>query len=61
MMTSVRLRTRRGVFETRKTNTESKKIIEVKNQFEIIETFKNQLDPKYFLGIASLKFNLGKH
>ena len=52
MMTSVRLRTRRGVFETRKANTESKKVIEVKNQFEIIETFKNQLDPKYFLGIA---------
>ena len=52
MMTSVRLRTRRGVFETRKANTESKKVIEVKNQFEIIESIKNQLDPKYFLGIA---------
>ena len=52
MMTSVRLRTRRGVFETRKTNTESKEVIKTKNQFEIIETFKNQLDPKYFLGIA---------
>ena len=52
MMTSVRLRTRRGVFETRKTNTESKKIIEVKNQFENTKSFKNQLDPKYFLGIA---------
>ena len=37
MMTSVRLRTSRGVFETRKTNTESKKVIEVKNQFEIIK------------------------
>ena len=52
MMTSVRLRTRRGVFETRKTNTESKKVIKKKNKFEIIESFKKQLDPKYFLGIA---------
>ena len=44
MMTSVRLRTRRGVFETRKTNTESKKVIKKKNKFEIIESFKKQLD-----------------
>ena len=36
MMTSVRLRTRRGVFETRKTNTESKEVIKTKNQFEIL-------------------------